>query len=196
MDANRPLTVAEILRLEEEVCTGAAYCGGRYAVNPAPPEEGDEVAAQVVTIADVAQFLPAVATLHAEPDGWAVVGVPANFWVEVDAVTVDGTLLGEAAEVRFTPRAYQFAYGDGTTRTAGEPGASWAALGQEELTETATSHLYRARGDLEVRVTVVYSAQYRFAGGPWTAVVGAVSGATPPQRELVVIERTALTTPG
>jgi hypothetical protein len=41
---------------------------------------------------------------------------------------------------------------------------------------------------------VVWSAEYRFAGGPWTAVAGAVSGATPPQRVLVVVERTALTT--
>jgi hypothetical protein len=44
-------------------------------------------------------------------------------------------------------------------------------------------------------VTVVYSAQYRVAGGPWVAVVGAVAGTTPPQRVLVVVERTALTKP-
>ena len=45
-------------------------------------------------------------------------------------------------------------------------------------------------------MTVVYSAEYRFAGGPWIAVTGAVSGTTPPQRVLVVVERTALTTLG
>lgn len=145
-------------------------------------------------IGDVARFLPALATLHAEPDGWAVVGVPANFWVDVEAVTVAGELLGEAAEVRFTPQAYRFDYGDGTTRATATPGASWADLGQDELTKTATSHVYRERADREATVTVVYSAEYRFAGGPWIGVAGAVSGTTPPQRVLVVVERTALTT--
>ncbi len=146
-------------------------------------------------IDDVARFLPAVATMHAEPDGWAVVGVPANFWVDVKAMTVAGELLGEAAEVRFTPQAYQFAYGDGTTRTTTTPGASWADLGQEELTKTSTSRVYGARADRQATVTVIYSAEYRFAGGPWIGVAGAVSGTTPPHRVLVVVERTALTTP-
>ncbi len=189
------LTDAEILRLEEQICTGVGTCGGRFAVLGEPPEEGKDVPAQVVTIADLARFLPAVAALHGEPDGWAVVGVPANFWVDVEAVTVAGELLGEAAEVRFTPQAYRFDYGDGTTRATTTPGASWADLGQEELTKTQTSHIYEARADREATVTVVYSAEYRFAGGAWIGVAGAVSGTTPPQRVLVVVERTALTTP-
>lgn len=172
-----------------------AYCGGRFAVFGAPPEEGADVPARVVMIDDVARFLPAVATLRSEPDGWAVVGVPANFWVDVKAVTVAGELLGEEAEVRFTPEAYRFDYGDGTTRATATPGASWADLGQEELTKTATSHVYSDRAEREASVTVLYSAEYRFAGGPWIAVAGAVSGTTPPQRVLVVVERTALTTP-
>jgi hypothetical protein len=116
--------------------------------------------------------------------------------VDVAAVTVDGSLLGETAQVRFTPRAYRFSYGDGATRTAATAGDSWARLGQQELTETPTSHIYTVRGDRRAAVTVVYSAEYRFAGGPWVAVAGAVSGTTPQQRVLVVVERTALTTPG
>jgi len=150
---------------------------------------------RLVLPADLAAGAELVATagLHAEPDGWAVVGVPANFWVDVAPVTVSGPLLGGTAEVRFTPRAYRFDYGDGSVGTSGSPGASWAALGQDELTATSTGHIYRARGAVEAAVTVVYSAEYRFGGGAWIGVAGAVSGTTPPQRELVVVERTALT---
>jgi hypothetical protein len=160
---------------------------------PADPAPGAEPA-PVVTISDLARFLPVTAALHAEPDGWAVVGVPANFWADAAAATVPGELLDQPARVRFTPQAYRFDYGDGSSRTAATAGSSWAALGQEELTKTPTSHVYRARGSVRAQVTVVYSAQYRFAGGPWIGVVGAVIGTTPPQRVLVVVERTALTT--
>lgn len=197
------LTDAELRALLDQICVGDGHCDARNnaSLNPLILQ-GDAAAAgaadpaAAITITDLARFLPASTALHAEPNGWAVVGVPANLWVDVAAVTVDGTLLGDTAEVRFTPQAYRFDYGDGSTRTATSAGASWAALGQEELTATPTSHVYTARGDRRAMVTVVYSAEYRFAGGPWIAVAGAVSGTTPPQRVLVVVERTALTTLG
>lgn len=199
----RALTDAELAALLDAVCFGDGACGIRdsMVLNPripaqpaAEPEPGADPV-RAVTISDLARFLPASAALHGEPDGWAVVGVPANFWADAGAATVSGELLGRTAEVRFAPQAYRFDYGDGSARTSDTAGASWAALGQEELTETPTSHLYRARGAVRAQVTVVYSAQYRFARGPWTAVAGAVSSTTPPQRVLIVVERTALTTP-
>jgi hypothetical protein len=201
--SGRALTDAELAALLDAVCFGNGVCGVRESVvlNPRipvqPPADpaADAEPAPAVTISDLARFLPASAALHAEPDGWAVVGVPANFWADATSVTVSGELLDRAAQVRFTPQAYRFDYGDGSSRTAAAAGSPWSALGQEELTETPTSHVYRARGAVRARVTVVYSAQYRFAGGPWIAVAGAVSGTTPSQRVLVVVARTALTTP-
>ena len=201
--SHHQLTDAELLALFDQLCVGDGHCDvlGSLSLNPRLPiaTQGPGAAgspAAAITINDLARFLPATTALHTEPNGWAVVGVPANFWVDVAAVTVDGALLGETAEVRFTPRAYRFAYGDGTTRATATAGGSWAVLGQQELTETPTSHKYRERGDRRASATVVYSAEYRLAGGPWIAVAGAVSGATPPQRVLVVVERTALTTLG
>lgn len=199
----RPLTDDEVQELLDDLCYGAGQCATRISgtVNPLIPE-GDPVdpvagdAADVVTLADVARFLPATTGLRAEPDGWAVVGVPANLWIEVAPATVPGELLGRPAQVRFTPLAYRFDYGDGAVRATATPGGSWAALGQDELTATPTSHVYTDRAERHAAVTVVYSAEYRFADGPWTAVAGAVSGSTPPQRVLVVVERTALTRPG
>jgi hypothetical protein len=200
--SGRPLTDEELLALFDQLCVGDGHCDalGSLSLNPRlPVATGANGAAgtpaAAITIRDLARFLPAAATLHAEPDGWAVVGVPANFWADVRAVTVRGSLLGETAQVRFTPEAYRFDYGDGSSRTSGTAGASWAALGQQELTATPTSHTYLQRGTRSATVTVVYAAEYRFAGGPWIAVAGAVSGTTPPQRVLVVVERTALTTP-
>lgn len=199
----RALTDAELTAMLNDICFGNGVCGLRNSVmlnpripaRPGAPAGAGANPAPAVTLDDVARFLPASAALHGEPDGWAVVGAPANFWADASAITVPGELLDQAAEVRFTPQAYRFDYGDGSFRSSATAGASWSALGQQELTETPTSHVYRVRGAVQARVTVVYSAQYRFADGPWTGVAGAVSSTTPPQRVLVVVERTALTTP-
>lgn len=201
--SGRALTDAELLALLDAICVGDSHCDLRAAaaLNPLlvqgdPAAGGAGAPAAAITISDLARFLPASGALHAEPDGWAVIGVPANFWVDVRTITVRAALLGDAAEVRFTPQAYRFAYGDGSTKPTRTPGASWAALGQEELSDTPTGHVYRSRGDLRATASVVYSAQYRFADGPWIGVTGAVSASTPPERVLVVAERTALTRPG
>lgn len=201
--AGHVLTDAERAALLDAICVSAGQCDVRSAaalnpliVLPDPGAGGAAATTPAVTIDDLARFLPATAALHVEPNGWAVVGVPANFWIESGAVTVSGALLGDTAQVRFTPQAYRFDYGDGSSRTSAIPGASWAALRRPELTTTPTSHVYGARADVRATGTAVYTAAYRFADGPWIGVSGAVSGSTPPQRVLVVTERTALTRPG
>ena len=201
--SGKPLTDAQVQALWDDLCYGNGHCTDRGPntlnswLGPIPPAPAQPAQpARVVTIADVARFLPTTGVLHAEPQGWAVVAVPANFWVDVAPVTVDGTLLDEPAEVRFTPRLYRWNFGDGGSRTTDQPGASWAALGQEELTETPTSHRYTQRGDRSALVSVVYSAEYRVGAGPWLGVVGAVTGQTPPARVLVVTEHTVLTATG
>jgi hypothetical protein len=149
-----------------------------------------------VTAQDVVHFLAAAGTMHAEPDGWAVVGVPANYWIDVQPFTVDGTLLGEAAQVRFTPTAYRWDYGDGAGRTTTTGGSSWAALGQAELTATPTGHAFASSGTRTVRAAVAFEAEYRLGGGAWSAVVGQVTASAPPVPVRVVVERTLLTATG
>ena len=151
------------------------------------------VAGRVVTANEVERFLPVQAVVHSEPRGWAVVGVPANFWVEVAPVTVDGELFDTAVQVRFTPSGYRWDYGDGEVGRTGTAGASWAALGQDELTETPAGHLYAQRGRATVTARVAYTAEYRVGDGQWVAVQGDVVAPAPPLPMLLVTESTVLT---
>lgn len=200
-DRSRPAPAPKPLPLRGTVqCFADGQCDGRGAgtatnpdPNPVAPADEPAAAVRAVTAADVARYLPALGELHAEPDGWAVVGVPANFWVEVEPVTVQGEVLDEPADVRFTPVAYRWVYGDGTKVTTKTAGASWEDLGQEELTTTDTSHRYRTRGAVDAAVTVLYTAEYRVDGGDWIAVQGAVEADTPDLPVLVVTEHTVLT---
>lgn len=150
-------------------------------------------ASRFVTVTDIARFVPPVGVVHGEPSGWAVVGVPANYRVDVGQAVVAGQIFDVPAEVRFTPRAYTWAYGDGTTRVTTSPGATWAQLGQHELTATPTSHLFRTRGTRAVRVQVAYTAEYRVGDGDWMPVQGIVTATSPAAPVQVVVERTVLT---
>ncbi|WP_395245583.1 hypothetical protein ACGGZK_07145 [Agromyces sp. MMS24-K17] len=115
-----------------------------------------------------------------EPDGWAVVGLPANFVSGASVQVVSGTLLGRPADVRFTPVGYGWAYGDGQAGASASRGATWAELGQREFTDTPTSHRFAASGRYDVTTTVTYSAEYRWAGSGWRPIAGTLDlpGAT------------------
>lgn len=159
---------------------------------PADPAK-PAVPPRIVTAEDLARFLPAQGAVHSEPRGWAVVGVPANFWVDVTAGTVDGELFDTPVRVRFTPTGYLWNYGDGDVAQTDLPGRSWEALGQDELTATATGHVYAQRGSVTVAVKIVYNASYEVAGGDWVPVQGVVVATAPPAPVVVATESTVLT---
>lgn len=149
---------------------------------------------QEITMADLESFRPAAPRFTAEPNGWAIVGMPANFVADAAQQVVPGELLGEPAEVRFTPVAYTWSYGDGGSRTTAEPGASWEALGLEELTPTPTSHIYLERGTVSAALTVSYGAEYRFLGPDWIPVSGTLDVTGAPSPVVVVTASTMLVT--
>ncbi|WP_448811146.1 PKD domain-containing protein [Agromyces bauzanensis] len=146
-----------------------------------------------MTLRDIASFRPATPGNGMEPGGWAVVGLPANFVAAASVEVVSGTLLGQPADVRFTPVGYRWVHGDGAEVEASTPGAIWAALGQREFSETATSHAYEASGVYTVELAVVLRAEYRFAGSPWRSIAGTLTVAGEPQRVLVGEVDTVLT---
>ncbi len=107
-----------------------------------------------------------------EPDGWVVVGLPANIYSIAGAEIVPGELLGQSADVRFTPVAWHWDYGDGTAATIATPGGTWRSLGLREFDATPTSHVYRAPGDYTIRLSIRYRAEYRISGGGFVPIAG------------------------
>lgn len=107
-----------------------------------------------------------------EPNGWAVVGLDANFVAAAAVDVQSGALLGANADVRFTPGAFRWRYGDGATRTSAGGGGTWKQLGLAEFSPTETSHSYAATGTFTVHVSVSYSAEYRFANQDWQPIAG------------------------
>ena len=127
-----------------------------------------------ITLADLVNFRPEVGVQRMEPSGWMVVGLDTNFYVETGAHVEDGLLLGLPASVRFTPVAYHWDYGDGTSAHLATKGASWRALGLREFDPTPTSHVFSTPGAYAISVSVEFRAEYSFGDGAWTAVDGTV----------------------
>ncbi|MFT4028688.1 MAG: hypothetical protein QM675_02330 [Protaetiibacter sp.] len=146
-----------------------------------PPRDGYDVV--VITLADIARFRPTPGAQRMEPDGWVIVGLPANFYSLAGQQVVPGELLGESADVRFTPVSWHWDYGDGATASLGTKGDTWAALGLREFDATPTSHVYQRAGDYTIRLSIVYRAEYRIADGPFTPITGTI---TLPANELQI----------
>jgi hypothetical protein len=141
-----------------------------FHMSPAP--DPAQPTPQVITLSDVAGFLPHDASIRSQPNGWAIVGAPVNLFTDATAQVVDGVLLGRPAQVRFVPVSFTWDHGDGTVTTTAGPGASWKQLGQQDFTSTDTSHAYPSIGDRRVALTITYSPSYRFDGGGWQQIPG------------------------
>jgi len=136
-----------------------------------------------ITLRDIAAFRPDPAVDHMEPNGWTIALLDTNFYATGGAHTKAGTLLGQAASVRFTPVRWHWAYGDGTEASHPFPGGTWAAQGIPEFDPTGTSHIYRQYGTYYIDLDVEYEAEYRFGGGPWVDIDGTL---TVPANQLVI----------
>jgi hypothetical protein len=142
-----------------------------------PAEEAEDDVIPEVTLADLASFAPARPDLAAEPAAAGIVGMPTNFVAAAQQQTLAGTLFDRPVTVRFTPVAYVFDRGDGSSGRAVDGGASWDALGQPQFSATPTSHAYAERGTYVAGVTVEYAPEVDFGAG-WTPVAGVVTATT------------------
>jgi hypothetical protein len=147
---------------------------------PACPTPGAKPGKPAVTLRDLASFHPAHPTSVSEPGGWAVTGLDANFVARAAPQVLNGTLLGRAAQVRFTPVRFHWAFGEGAERAADTPGATWKQLGLPEFSPTATSHVYRDAARFSVVLTVGYSPEYRLGNAAWQPVAGVLDLSAPP----------------
>lgn len=143
-----------------------------------------------VTLADIAHFVPQSGSAVMEPDGWAIIGLPANFYATSRQHVLTGEVLSRAASVRFTPVAFRWDYGDGSGATVSVAGSPWAAEGLPEFTDTATSHRFEAAGSYTVRSSVIMAPEYAFSGQSWTGIAGTINV---PLNTLTVVVGTATT---
>ena len=153
-------------------------CGGNLQVGDrcrAPRVGGGPNGTPDISISDIATFHPTAGVERMEPDGWVVVGLPANIYAVTAPHLVPGELLGRTATVRFTPISYHWTYGDGTGATRATMGGTWAGLGLAEFDPTPTSHIYRDAGDYVIHLTIDFRAEYRFNGGAFLPVTGVLS---------------------
>lgn len=171
----------------------AADCSSaRPGVPAAPPPADAAPGTPGITIRDVASFRPELATLTSEPSGWAVRGLDANILATGGSSIRTSELFGTVAEVRFTPVAYLFDYGDGSAPlSTSTPGGTWAALGLDEFAPTPTSHVYEDSGTYSVTLLVDYAAEYRIGGsGAFTPIPGTLAIPSTPI-EIVVADSAA-----
>ncbi|TXN31276.1 PKD domain-containing protein [Lacisediminihabitans profunda] len=155
------------------VCRRAAGCAGAPAPVPPPLRDGYTVTAPV-TLRDLVGFRPASGIDYMQPNGWMVVGLDTNFYAVAGVQEQRGLLLAQEASVRFTAIRYHWSYGDGATRSTTTGGSPWAAQGAGEFDATLTSHIYRSPGTYSIDLTIEFSAEYRYAGGDWTAIAGSI----------------------
>ena len=143
-----------------------------------------------VTLSDIAHFTVSPTMHLMEPNGWVIAKLPANFYSTARTEIVTGTLFDAPADVRFTPIAWHWDYGDGTTATVPTPGGTWHELGLNEFDVTPTSHTYRTTGTYTVRLSITYRAEYRINGGPFLPIAGTL---TRPSNDLHIRAGTAKT---
>jgi hypothetical protein len=103
-----------------------------------------------------------------------IVGLDTNFYSIVATELQHGTLLGQDADVKFIPIGWHWTYGDGKQATRATPGTTWAAQGAQEFDPTPTSHIYKKEGTYYIDLDIRFAADYRYAGGDWTPVIGTI----------------------
>ncbi|WP_139226648.1 PKD domain-containing protein [Cryobacterium levicorallinum] len=146
----------------------------------------------IIHISDLQNFPAPIAPTGMEPNGWAIVGLAANFWTGASTHISEGHLLGQPAQVMFTPIGYHWNFGDGNTATSPTGGASWEALGLPEFTTTDTSHKYTAQGTYSIVLTIKYQADYSFGDQGWRPVDGTITMPSAPFTVMAANESTVL----
>ncbi|KQP01530.1 hypothetical protein [Leifsonia sp. Leaf264] len=149
---------------------GSVTCGAVVDCDPAEPTPPT-----TLSLDDIASFRPASPVQGMEPDGWAVAGLPANFFITAETETVAGTLLGFDVRVRFTPVGYHWSSSDGASASSSVGGASWAALGVPEFAPTPTSLTFTSIGRISVSASVDYAAEFSFGSQPWREIAGTLA---------------------
>lgn len=166
--------------------------GGTQCLTPAqlagaaPGAGAGPVAPVVVTLADFQRvpFAPGTPVLQ-PPGGQVLVNVPVHVHGAAQVQVLPTVVAGTAVQVRATPTAYAWDFGDGATAgPSPDPGAPWPAPGHE--------HAYAAPGARAVTMSTTYTGEFSVAGGPWQPIDGDVTIVSPAQPVLARTARASL----
>lgn len=165
--------------------------GADCTIDIPEPEEAEEPEPvgppAVVTITDIASFVPTPPAVATEPDGIGAKNMPLNTIATSSVQTIGGELFGFPVSVTFTPAGFRHDWGDGTVTESSHGGASWEALRLAEFTPTDTSHAYAAKGTYTLTVTALYTAVVDF--GEWgTRAVDGLISAPAAARDIRIVE--------
>lgn len=137
---------------------------------PTPPRYASELRS----------FRPRPPGITIEPGTWSVPTLPTNMIARATAHTQRGELLGWPVEVRFTPVAYHWGFGDSTNRSTPDPGSPWSHRGLTQFADTPTAHRYSRPGQYRVTLQVDYRVEFRFEDDEFDDISGLVSAQAPP----------------
>lgn len=148
-------TIEQALGPSGEVCLGPDQAGQQAVV--AVPE---------LTLADFRRLpLPAGDPTIQPGNGYTLINVATNVFVEAEPVILDTTLIGFPVQVRATPSRYAWQFGDGgSLGPTTDPGGPYPEL--------STTHTYEDPGQYAVTLTTFYTGEYSVDDGPWLPVDG------------------------
>lgn len=179
-----------------DLCSARVWVDGRCwdLTEPRDP-------AAPVTIQDFVSFAPAAAAAASEPGAFTVRKLHTNFVARAGTHIRAGELLGQPASAEFRPVAYEWHYGDGTSRMASSAGATWQQLGLREFDPTVTSHVYSDKGTVTATLVTHYAVRASYADGIWWPVPGTLAVASTPislevlSINTVLVDRTCAESP-
>lgn len=175
--------------------SGTIRCSKRASPSePTPVADAPSPAAPApptITITDLAQFAPPPTAASADPGNVGIADLPTNFIAAADVRTQTGELFGIPLTVRFSPAAYIYDYGDGSTMSTARAGRTWEELGQAQFTPTPTTHVYEERGNYVARVDVAYATEVDLGTG-WIPLPGQITTTGTPQQIRILEAHTAL----
>lgn len=110
------------------------------------------------------------ADLNIQPShGWTLVNLPTDFYSTTTArVTQGATLLDQRVQVEMVPSSYRWVHGDGSVQSTQGPGRP-VGKGRDgsAVLDGRITHAYLSKGQVSVRVDLIYSGRWRLNGGPW-----------------------------
>ncbi len=122
-----------------------------------------------LTLAEVRRLpLPAGTSTVQPPGGRVLIHEPTNVYSTTAPIIMVTTIIGLPVQIRVTPTAYAWDFGDGTTiGPTPDPGGPYPTL--------TNAHTYTRPGTFSITMTTYYAAEYSVDNGEFEPITGQTS---------------------